>query len=82
MSSKTIPWKSSSPLTEPFFEIDESLPRELTRPLRFQGHSDYGEEIECLVTGGLGRGGQGVEPFTAGWRLESKHMGLRISDLL
>jgi len=51
MSSKTIPWKSSSSLVKPFFETDESLPGEFTRPLRFEGPIDYGEEIECLVTG-------------------------------
>jgi len=54
ISSKTIPWKPSSPLIKPFFEIDESLPGEFTRPLRIQGDSDHGEEIECLVTGGIG----------------------------
>lgn len=63
MSSKTIPWKSSSSLIKPFFEIDEPISREFTRPLRIQGDSVYGEEIECLVTGGIGWGGQGVDSF-------------------
>lgn len=51
MSSKTIPWKPSSSLVKPFFETYESLPGEFTRPLRFQGSIDYGEEIKRLVTG-------------------------------
>jgi hypothetical protein len=61
MSSKTFPWKSSSSLIKPFFEIDEPFSREFTRSVRFQGPSGHGEEIERLVAGGLGRGGQGVK---------------------
>jgi hypothetical protein len=63
MTSKTIPWKSSTPLIKPFFEIDEPISREFTRPLRVQGDFDHGEETECLVAGGIGWGGQGMRSF-------------------
>jgi hypothetical protein len=83
MSSKTFPRKPSTPLIKPFFEIDESISREFTRPLRVQGDLDHGEETECLVARGTGWGGYGLRLFISrrGSGI-SRHMGLRISIIL